>query len=100
MKDELSFPGFTHDSIAGYCNDKPLWAQYRNDKKSKYIGTKQLWQELSKTQHALAVAIERLEQIAHESFQGDQQSINMGFHIRAAAALTDIEQITSLKQKD
>ena len=37
MKDKLSFPSFTHDSIAGYCNDKPLWAQYRDDKKSKYI---------------------------------------------------------------
>ena len=26
MKDELSFPAFTHDSIAGYCNGNPLYA--------------------------------------------------------------------------
>lgn len=65
MKDELSFPGFTHDSIAGYCNDKPLWAQYRNDKKSKYIGTKELWQELSKTRQALDIANEKLRHCAN-----------------------------------
>lgn len=56
--------------------------------------------ELERTRKALVVATERLEQITHESFQGDQQSINLGFHIRAAAALTDIGQITALKQKD
>ena len=65
-----------------------------------YFGSPELWQELIRTRKALDVAIERLEQIAHESFQGDQQSINMGFHIRAAAALTDIDQITALEQKD
>lgn len=58
-----------------------------------------LLEELIRTRKALNVATERLEQIAHESFQGDQQSINLGFHIRAAAALTDIEQITALEQK-
>lgn len=56
--------------------------------------------ELERTRKALDVAIERLEQIAHESFQCDQQSINMGFNIRAEAALTDIEQITALEQKN
>ena len=65
-----------------------------------YKASESIWQELIRTRKALDIAIERLEQIAHESFQGDQQSINMGFHIRAAAALTDIEQITALEQKD
>ena len=55
--------------------------------------------ELKRTKKQLEIAKERLEQIAHESFQGDQQSINMGFQIIAAAALTDIEQITA-EQKD
>ena len=55
MKDKLTFPTFTHDSIAGYCNDKPLYAQYKKDKKSKYIGTKQMWQELSKLQDLLYI---------------------------------------------
>lgn len=63
MKDELSFPAFTHDSIAGYCNDNPLYAQYKNDKKSKYIGTKQMWQELSKLRCNLEIARKALENI-------------------------------------
>lgn len=58
MKDKLSFPTFTHDSIAGYCNDNALYAQYKNDKKSKYIGTKQMWQELSKLRWDLEFFIE------------------------------------------
>lgn len=56
--------------------------------------------ESDRTRKALELATERLQQIAHESFQGDQQSINMGFHIRAAAALTDIEQITAITKGD
>lgn len=63
MKDKLSFPAFTHDSIAGYCNDKPLYAQYKNDKKSKYIGTKQMWQELSKLRWDLEIARKALKDI-------------------------------------
>lgn len=64
MKDELSFPAFTHDSIAGYCNGNPLYAQYKNDKKSKYIGTKQMWQELSKLRCDLQIATKALESIS------------------------------------
>ena len=56
MKDKLTFPAFTHDSICGYCNDKALYAQYKNDKKSKYIGTKQMWQELNELQNMLIIA--------------------------------------------
>lgn len=63
MKDKLSFPAFTHDSIAGYCNGSPLYAQYKNDKKSKYIGTKQMWQELSKLRRDLEIARKGLEYI-------------------------------------
>ena len=80
---------FGADKVEKWCYIKEL---------SPYILA--LETELDRTRKALDVAIERLEQIAHESFQGDQQSINMGFHIRAAAALTDIEQITALEQKE
>lgn len=52
-----------------------------------------LWQELILTRKALDVAIERLSLIANETFQGEPSSINMGFHVRAAAALTDIDEI-------
>ena len=81
---------------------KATWSCQNWDclKSEGMIGNHVLWQELIRTRKALDYAIERLEQMAHESFQGDQQSINMGFHIRAAAALTDIEQITALEQKD
>lgn len=66
MKDKLSFPAFTHDSIAGYCNGNPLYAQYKNDKKSKYIGTKQMWQELSKLGCDLEIARQALKDITKE----------------------------------
>ena len=73
------------------------WEKQALDYKAENIA---LSGDLERTRRALDVATERLEQITHESFQGDQQSINMGFHIRAAAALTDIDEITSLEQKD
>lgn len=63
MNDKLSFPAFTHDSIAGYCNGSPLYAQYKNDKKSKYIGTKQMWQELSKLRWDLENTTKALSEI-------------------------------------
>ena len=59
-----------------------------------------LWQELIRTRKALDVAIERLSLIAHETFQGEPGSINMGFHVRAEAALADINEITALEQKN
>ena len=49
---------------------------------------------------ALDVAIERLNLMARETFQGEPGSINMGFHVRAEAALADINEITALEQKD
>jgi len=73
------------------------WEKQALDYKAENIA---LSGDLECTRKALELATERLQQIAHESFQGDQQSINMGFHIRAAAALTDIEQITALEHKD
>ena len=72
MKDQLTFPTFTHDAICGYCNDKALYAQYKNDKKSKYIGTKQMWQELSRLQNMLEVARKALSDtnlyLMHEGY--------------------------------
>ena len=78
MKDELSFPAFTHDSIAGYCNGNPLYAQYKNDKKSKYIGTKQMWQELSKLQCDLEIATKALEEIdwCAQDYAKAQEALN------------------------
>lgn len=92
MKDKLSFPTFTHDSIAGYCNDKPLYAQYKNDKKSKYIGTKQIWQELSKLQCDLEIAksyIKGISQMVINS--GDNIYVMIG-HFKKLAEQT-LEQI-------
>lgn len=68
----------------------------------KYAGwhlPAELWQELIRTRKAVDIAVERLELIAHETFQGEPNSINMGFHVRAAAALTDIDEIIA-EQKD
>lgn len=119
MKDELSFPAFTHDSIAGYCNGNPLYAQYKNDKKSKYIGTKQMWQELSKLrcdleffkeeqdrsataliertkeldkcQKDLEIARKALEELKECRFQGGEQSVKLGVRVVAQAAIEQIE---------
>lgn len=55
--------------------------------------------ELYRTRKALDVAIGRLEFIAQETFQGEPRWINMGFHARAEAALTDIDEIIA-GQKD
>ena len=54
-------------------------------------------------QKAVDIAIERLNLMARETFQGEPSSINMGFHIRAEAALADINeptQLTLTEQKD
>lgn len=53
----------------------------------------ELESELERTRKAVDVAVERLELIAHETFQGEPSGINLGFHVRAAAALTDIDEI-------
>lgn len=64
------------------------------------FGDKKLFDEIIRTRKALDVAIERLSLIARETFQGEPSSINMGFHVRAEAALADIDEITALEQKD
>ena len=45
---------------------------------------------------ALDVAIERLNLMSRETFQGEPSSINMGFRVRAEAALADIDEIIAL----
>ena len=62
-------------------------------------GTEEMWDALVRTRKALDVAVERLGLIARETFQGEPNSINMGFHVRAAAALTDIDEIIA-EQKE
>ena len=63
-------------------------------------GTEEIWNALVRTRKALDVAIERLNLMSRETFQGEPSSINMGFHVRAEAALADIDEITALEQKD
>ena len=88
MKDELSFPAFTHDSIAGYCNSNPLYAQYKNDKKSKYIGTKQMWQELSKLRWDLEFARRALEYYANSRFGKKQDDGTYALEIDKGCGVT------------
>ena len=68
--------------------------------KCNLSGDSKLFSELIRTRKALDVAIERLNLMARETFQGEPSSINMGFHVRAEAALADINKITALEQKE
>ena len=86
------------------CWDEPHNAIYSNwscpNCRRFAYGNKLIWQELIRTRKALDVAIERLNLMARETFQGEPSSINMGFHVRAEAALADIDEIITLEQKE
>ena len=97
-KEELSYAQEIDGGFEILTCDCPhgIWL-FGNDK--MWHNLEKVITELERTRKALDIAIERLNLMSRETFQGEPSSINMGFHVRAAAALTDIDEIIA-EQKD